>query len=345
MVPAHQSITLPDFQHAVLLIDIHRGLHAPSYARRKVLASAGDTCPLCSLPYDMSKPRGFSFPVVSTVVHTFLGGPLTVENMFVSCRRCQQSRQSSDLLAVGAVQDHLLAQRLSALQLSDNHLVALPRSADAARVRSALAARHAFPRSRLYAAQCDDGTCFIAISTRYGDGQSKGLAHLLGKLGGSPVLRDKRLTVYQLADDSFRKTVWQLIEANALVVGIARRRECRDAQDWWWLTSASVGELRKRKVGRLAAPFPVIVREVGESAIRMRRLAARRKLEAQIREAQNEWEDAEREYERYFDNLDNPRAFPVSAEMTVEILNRPWQAKERLEGLKAEWEVVRKRIE
>jgi len=345
MVPAYQSITLTDFKDAVSNSDKRHPLTPPGYARRRLMSSVGDTCPLCRQPYDRSRLHGYSHPVLGAFIHPYLGGPLNADNFFVCCRRCQNARQASDLLAVDALPVHLAAQRLTVLQLSSNHLVPLPKSAGLPRVRAALEARHALPRSRVYAAQTDDGTCFIALTTRYGDGQSKGLTRLLSKLGGRTVWQDKRLTVFQLPDDAFRDTVWKLIEANALVVGLARRRECRDAQDWWWLTSASVGELKKRQVGKLSAPFPVIVREVGESAIRQRRMVARRRLEAELVRAQQGWEEAEWLADRYMESRSNPQAFPTDPEEALQILAQPGLAYDYLQQVKGDYELVRKRID
>ncbi|RZI84734.1 MAG: hypothetical protein EOP38_08020, partial [Rubrivivax sp.] len=215
MTPISSTMTLDDFLVAIAPLDTQYHLSTPTYARRKALSQAGDTCPLCLKPYDRTNARGFDHPVIATLVHTSLGGPLTVDNLFVCCRRCQQVRASADLLSLDNLPAHLASQRLAALQLSANHLLPLPPSSTLPAFRSALASRHAFPRSRVYAAQTDDGQCLLGVTARYGDGQSKGLARLLAQLSGVPLQRDKRATVYLLTDDMFRQVVWHLIEANA----------------------------------------------------------------------------------------------------------------------------------
>lgn len=334
MTPISPTMTLDDFLAAVAPLDTQYHLSTPSYARRKVLASAGNTCPLCQKSYDRTNPRGFDHPVVATLVHTFLGGPLTVDNLFVCCRRCQQVRASSDLLTLDNLPQDLADQRLAALQLSTNHLLPLPPSTTLPAFRTALAARHAFPRSRVYAAQCDDGMCFIGVTARYGDGQSKGLARLLSQLSGVPLQRDKRATVYLLTDDKFRQVVWQLIDANTLVVGVGRRSDLRDFQDYWWLTSSSVSELRLRKVAGLQVPAGVARREVGPRAMRQRALVARRRKEAQRAADVADLKVAEVEFDAAMGRLRDQQAMGLPGELdeTRYFVNRYWQLFSRVYG-------------
>jgi hypothetical protein len=334
MTPISSTMTLDDFLAAIAPLDTQYHLSTPTYARRKVLATAGDTCPLCLKPYDRTNPRGFTHPVIATLVHTFLGGPLTVDNLFVCCRRCQQVRASSDLLTLDHLPDHLATQRLAALQLSTNHLLPLPPSTTLPAFRSALAARHAFPRSRVYAAQTDDGQCFIGVTARYGDGQSKGLARLLAQLSGVPLQRDKRATVFLLTDDKFRQVVWQLIDANALVVCVGRRSDLRDFQDYWWLTSASAGELRLRKVAGLQVPTGVSTRQVGPRALRQRKLVARRRADAQRLADVAELKIAELEFDQAFVRLRAQQAMglPGELEETRYFVNRYWAVFSRVYG-------------
>lgn len=334
MTPISSTMTLDDFLAAIAPLDTQYHLSTPTYARRKVLTSAGDTCPLCLKPYNRTNPRGFDHPVIATLVHTFLGGPLTVDNLFVCCRRCQQVRASADLLTLDQLPDHLASQRLAALQLSTNHLLPLPPSTTLPAFRSALASRHAFPRSRVYAAQTDDGQCFIGVTARYGDGQSKGLARLLAQLSGVPLQRDKRATVFLLTDDKFRQVVWQLIDANALVVGVGRRSDLRDFQDYWWLTSASAGELRLRKVAGLQVPTGVSTREVGPRALRQRKLVARRRADAQRQADVAELKIAEVEFDQAFVRLRAQQAMglPGELEETRYFVNRYWAVFSRVYG-------------
>lgn len=336
MTPAQHSISLSDFIDAVAQHNTRRLASPPSYARRSLLAHPGSFCALCDKPFDMSQPRGFDYPVLATCVHPSLGGPLIVDNFFVCCRRCQQSRRSTDLLVYPNLPDHLAAQRSAALLLSDNHLVDCPRSAQLSDIRSALAARHALPRSRVYAAQADDGTCFVGVATRYGDGQSKGLAHFLSKLAGCLVHQDKQLQVYQLPDDAFRRTVWDLIEANALVVGVARRHDLRDMRDYWWLTSASVGQLKARRVGRVQVPFDEPRKEVGARALRARRLAARRRLERELEQAQARLAEIEAQSDRLVAARSNDMAFPTDPWEGLELLRQYGLAQELVSQLRDE---------
>lgn len=330
MTPTCPTITLPQFQEAIASRDVQFHLSAPRYARRKILAAAPDHCPLCRTPFDRSVPRAFSAPVISTCVHTFLGGPLTVDNLFVCCRRCQQSRSSADLLTIDNLPAHLANQRLAVLQLSQNHPVPLPKSATLTDVRNALAQRHAMPRSRVYSAQADDGTCLLAVSRRYGDRQSKGLAHLLARWAGTPLVRDKRLTIYALSDEDFRRVVWQLIDANAWVIGLGRRSQVRDFQDHWWVSSASVTELRTRKVGGVVVPLATeAAREVGASAIRMRRLASRRRTAQMRAAAEREYREASAAFDALMSSRRQSTAFPTDPEEEMAVVARLGEASRR----------------
>ena len=221
MTPTCPTLTQSQFQQAIATSDAPSRLTAPLYARRKILATASDHCPLCRSPFDHTFSRTFLAPVVATCVHPHLGGPLTVDNLFVCCRRCQQSRSTIDLLTHPELPAYLAQQRLAVLQLSQNHPVVLPKSATLPAVREALAQRHAMPRSRVYAAQADDGTCLLGVSRRFGDRESKGLANLLARCAGKRLLHNKQLSIYALADTDFRRVVWQLIDANACLVSTA----------------------------------------------------------------------------------------------------------------------------
>lgn len=331
MTPACPTLTLSDFQQAIDSLDVPHSATLPLYARRRVLEAAGEHCPLCRQPYIRDVPRSFSAPVIATCAHPFLGGPLTAENAFACCRRCQQSRASSDLLTVSELPEHLREQRARTLLLSHNHLVPLPSSVSLPAYREALQSRHAMPRSRVYAAQTDDGICMLGVSSRYGDKQSKGLANLLARLAGKPLAREKRRAVYLLTDDDFRRVVWQLIDANAWVVGVGRRTELRDSLDHWWLTSASVSELRRGAVCGVSVPSPVLeARPVKPSTERMRRLAARRKAAQERAEAEREYEEANAAMEALLSARRRQKAFPTDPELEVEVLARYGQASRRL---------------
>ena len=251
----------------------------PGYAHRRAKADISRACPLCAQPYDISQPRGFSFPVVATLIHPALGGPLSADNAFICCRRCQQQRGSSDLLATHDLPDTLRAQRHAALLSSRNHLLPLSITTRSADFIKALTQRHALPRFRVFAAQSEDGVCFLGVPARFGDGQSRGLARLLAKQAGSVVQQAERRTVYRLDDDAFRLLVWKLIEANALVVALAHGEPPRDFQDCWWATSASPAALRLRQVGA-TVPDPVSRTRIPGS--RMGRQDQRR-MEAELR--------------------------------------------------------------
>lgn len=328
------SLSVEQFQRAVAVQDFHRKLTPPRYARRKILAAAHTHCPLCHNEFDHSRRTHPRFPVIATVLHTFLGGPLTVENLFVCCRSCQQRRASTDLFTVPSLPDFLVQQRLAVLQLSVNHLVSVPRSATLGAVREALALRHAHPRSRVYAAQADDGTCLLGVSRRFGDRQSKGIAHLLGKLSGSTVLGGP-LTVYQLDDHAFRRVVWELIEANALVVGVGRRTGCRDFQDYWWLTSSSVGELRARRVAGVSVPLNQVRPTVGQRAQRYRRQRERERHTCELVAAQEAFRQAEADLAAYYAARRSPHGFPVSANEGVRLLGLRLEASRRLQAAAA----------
>lgn len=312
LTPACPTLSVEQFQATVATLDVPLKLSPPRYARRKILAAAGDACPLCHVPFDRVHPKSFTAPVIASVLHTFLGGPLTVDNLFVCCRACQQSRRSADLLTVAALPDHLADQRTVVLLMSQNHLVPLPKSATLTDVRAALGTRHIHPRSRVYAAQCDDGTCMLGVSRRYGDRQSKGLVHLLGKLSGSTLFRNSRLSVYRLADEDFRRVVWDLIDANAWVVGVGRRSVGRDFRDHWWVSSASVGELRNRRVAGIRVPVAQDSRVVGERALRWRRQRDRECVAQELREAEAALAQAEAALDAFFAARRSPTGFPTA---------------------------------
>lgn len=331
MTPACPTLTLADFQQAIDSLDVPHNASLPLYARRRALEAAGEHCPLCRQTYVRDVPRSFSAPVIATCVHPFLGGPLTAENAFACCRRCQQSRASSDLLTVPELPERLREQRARTLLLSHNHLVPLPSSVSLPAYRKALRARHAMSRSRVYAAQADDGICMLGVSSRYGDKQSKGLANLLARLAGKPLAREKRRAVYLLTDDDFRRVVWQLIDANTWVLGVGRRTELRDFLDHWWLTSASVSELQRGTVCGVSVPPPVLeTRPVKPSTERMRRLAARRKAAQERAEAEQEYEEANAAMKAMLSAHREQKAFPTDPDLEADVLARYGRASRRL---------------
>ena len=311
--PSCPSLSVDQFAEKIASLDLHRKLTPPRYASRKILDASPDCCPLCSNPYDDSRPTAARARKIATVLHTFLGGPLVAENLFVCCRSCQQKRASTDLLTLPDLPVHLADQRAIVLQLSANHPVPVSKSATLQDVRQHLASRHAHPRSRVYAAQCDDGTCLLGVSSRYGDRSSKGIAHVLGKMNGVSEKRD-RLTVYRFADDQFRAVVWELIEANTLVVGVGRRSKGRDFQDFWWTTSGSLGELRVHRLGGVHVPRKADRKEVGARALRARRQVARERATQELAEAEHALAVAEADLDAWFAARRSATGFPVSVE-------------------------------
>lgn len=331
MTPTCPTITLSKFQQAVAERDAPPRLTAPLYARRQILAAAPEHCPLCRSPFDRTSSRNFEAPVVATCVHPHLGGPLTVDNLFVCCRHCQQSRSTTDLLTLPDLPAHLATQRLAVLQLSQNHPVVLAKSATLPAVRKALAQRHAMPRSRVYAAQADDGTCLLGVSRRFGDRESKGLANLLARCAGKRLLHNKQLAIYALADTDFRRVVWQLIDANAWVVGIGRRSTPRDFLDYWWVSTASVSELKARRVAGVALPLPAPEeRKVSPSAIRMRRMTERRKVDQERAMAQREFDESEAAFNAMIRRRHQATAFPTDPDEELAVLTRYGKASRRL---------------
>jgi len=248
------SIELSGFLASIATRDQLRHVALPGFVRRRAMSSMGHTCPLCVQPYDRTHPRRFAYPVAATLVHPALGGPLSMDNAFTCCRRCQQQRSASDLIALGALPDALLAQRAAVLLCSHNHLLPLSTTTRPTDFIRALAQRHTLPRGRLFAAQGEDGLCFLGVPPRFGDGCSKWLARLLARQVGTVVHHANRVTVYQLDDAEFLRVVWKLIDANALIVALACRSQPRDFLDCWWPTSASPSTLRLRHVGFAVPP-------------------------------------------------------------------------------------------
>lgn len=249
------TIDLSNFVATIAAQDHLRHAGLSGFVRRRLRTHLGQACPLCAAPYDLTHSRAATFPVVATLIHPALGGPATPDNTFLCCRRCQQQRAAADLLSLDAITDDLRAQRAAVLLASHNHLLPLSRHTRSSDFTRALARRHLHTRSRVFAAQGEDGPCLIGVSSRFGDTQSTGLSRLLSRLAGGMVHQDRQLTVHQVEDAAFRTLAWQLIEANTLVVALAHRMQPRDFLDCWWITSASPAALRLRQVG-LTVPNP-----------------------------------------------------------------------------------------
>lgn len=276
------AIDLSVFVAAIAVHDRLRHVALPGFVRRRLRAHLGQACPLCAQAYDLGQPRGAAFPVVATLIHPALGGPTSQDNAFTCCRRCQQQRAAADLLASDVLPDALRAQRAAVLLASHNHLLPLSPTTRQADFLRALAHRHQWPRSRVFAAQGEDGHGVIGVSSRFGDAQSKGLARLLSRRAGGIVHQNRRLTVHHVEDAAFRSLVWDLIDANTLVVALAHPAQPRDFLDCWWITSASPSALRLRQVG-----ISVPDHDTPRSATKPRRLTAgaRARLEAELRVA------------------------------------------------------------
>ena len=275
------AIDLSTFVASISAHDSLRHVALPGFIRRRLLAQRGQACPLCAQAYDLDQPHGAEFPVVATLIHPALGGPSSQGNAFTCCRCCQQQRAAVDLLAKDLLPAALHAQRAAVLLASDNHLLPISPTTRPADFLRALARRHQWPRSRVFAAQGEDGQGVIGVSSRFGDAQSKGLARLLSRRVGGIVHKSSRLTIHQLEDDAFRSLVWDLIDVNTLVVALAHRAQPRDFLDCWWFTSASPTALRLRQVG-IDIPAPAVQHAAPESRRRTSRAHAR--LEAELRE-------------------------------------------------------------
>ena len=276
------AIDLSAFITAIAAHDRLRHVALPGFVRRRLHGHLGQACPLCAQPYDLSQPRGAAFPVVATLIHPALGGPVSPDNAFTCCRRCQQQRAAVDLLTSDVLPDALRTQRATALLTSHNHLLPLAPTTRPADFLHALARRHQQPRSRVFAAQGEDGQGVIGVSSRFSDAQSTGLARLLSRLAGGIVHQDNRLTIHQVEDAAFRSLVWDLIDANTLVVALAHPAQPRDFVDCWWITSASPAALRLRQVGT-DVPAHTVPPSTPEP--RRRATRARARLEAELREA------------------------------------------------------------
>jgi len=279
------AIDLSTFVATIAAHDRLRHVALPRFVRRRLHAHLGQVCPLCAQPYNLSQPRGPAFPVVATLIHPALGGSTSPDNAFTCCRSCQQQRAAVDLLSLDVLPDALRAQRATALLTSHNHLLPLSPSTRPADFRRALARRYQWPRSRVFAAQRADGGGVIGVSSRFGDAQSTGLARLLSRRAGDIVHQDHRLTVHHVEDEAFRTLVWELIDANTLVVALAHPAQPRDFLDCWWITSASPSALRLRQVG-ITVPDPARP----QSAITSRRFTAgtRDRLHAELRVARRQ---------------------------------------------------------
>ncbi len=198
------TIDLSNFVATIAAQDHLRHAGLSGFVRRRLRTHLGQACPLCAAPYDLTHSRAATFPVVATLIHPALGGPATPDNTFLCCRRCQQQRAAADLLSLDAITDDLRAQRAAVLLASHNHLLPLSRHTRSSDFTRALARRHLHTRSRVFAAQGEDGPCLIGVSSRFGDTQSTGLSRLLSRLAGGMVHQDRQLTVHQVEDAAFR---------------------------------------------------------------------------------------------------------------------------------------------
>ena len=278
------AIDVPAFIAAIAAYDRLRHVALPGFVRRRLHAHLGQVCPLCAQPYDLSQPRGPAFPVVATLLHPALGGPASPDNAFTCCRSCQQQRAAVDLLALGVLPDPLRAQRAAVLLASHNHLLPLSPTTRPADFLRALARRHQWPRSRVFAAQHADGHGVIGVSSRFGEAQSTGLARLMSRRAGDIVHQDHRLTVHQVEDEAFRTLVWDLIGVNTLVVALDHPAQPRDFLDCWWITSASPSALRLRQVG-IDVPAHAMPPSAPEQRCQATRIRAR--LETELRDARS----------------------------------------------------------
>ena len=278
------AIDLPTFVATIAAHDRQRHVALPGFVRRRLHAHLGQACPLCAQPYDLGQPRGLAFPVVATLIHPALGGSASPDNAFTCCRRCQQHRAAVDLLSLDVLPDALRAQRATALLTSHNHLLPLSPTTRPADFLRALARRHQWLRSRVFAAQHADGGGVIGVSSRFGDAQSTGLARLLSRRAGDTVHQDYRLTVHHVEDAAFRSLVWDLIDANTLVVALAHPAQPRDFLDCWWITSASPSALRLRQVG-IDVPAHAMPPSAPEQRCQATRIRAR--LETELRDARS----------------------------------------------------------
>lgn len=279
------AIDLSTFVATIAAHDRLRHVALPGFVRRRLHAHLGQVCPLCAQPYDLSQPRGPAFPVLATLIHPALGGSTSADNAFTCCRSCQQQRAAVDLLSLDVLPDALRAQRATALLTSHNHLLPLSPTTRPADFRRTLARRHQWPRSRVFAAQRADGGGVIGVSSRFGDAQSTGLARLLSRRAGEIVHQEHRLTVHHVEDAAFRSLVWELIDANTLVVALAHPPQPRDFLDCWWITSASPSALRLRQVG-ITVPDPARSQAVMTS--QRITAGARERLQAELRAARRQ---------------------------------------------------------
>lgn len=312
------TIDLSNFVATIAAQDHLRHAGLPGFVRRRLRTHLGQACPLCAAPYDLTHSRAATFPVVATLIHPALGGPASPDNAFMCCRSCQQQRAAVDLLAIDALPDPLRAQRAAVLLASHNHLLPLSPTTRPADFLRALARRHQWPRSRVFAAQYEDGHGVIGVSSRFGDAQSTGLARLLSRRAGDIVHQDHRLTVHHVEDEAFRTLVWDLINANTLVVALAHPAQPRDFLDCWWITSPSPSALRLRQVG-MTVPEKVM-RTPERQRLNHR---DRRRLVAKLRVAQRKAEMLrqavnEQHKARWLDGLDQPSDADVAVLFQLE---------------------------
>jgi hypothetical protein len=301
----------------------------PAYVRRRAWAARGTICPLCGSTYNITTPRSFAHPVLATILPINLGGPMSSANAFVCCRRCQQRRAGSDLLALETPSSDWTEARATVLMSSAQH--GFPDNAlrQGEIVQAAWAARHALPRHRVYACQENSGIGLLGIPCRFGDRASHALAHLITKMAMAKVVhRDAHVTVYQLTEIAFRQAVWTLIDANALVVDLGHRAEVHDPRDRWWLLFHSPTSWRSSSRPTKEPDRPPSL-SARPGAARMRRCRARQRLAREevvanqaLRAAQHRVNDQHKAYG--LDGQDQPSNQDAMTLQRLQDAERTW---------------------
>lgn len=230
---------------------------------RRDLETHGDhlLCAFCLAPLDPSaSPIDYAW-----LVHPFFGGPIHDSNRLTTCPTCTRSRHAQDVLSWArfsrtgspASRAALLALRSSQLLFSDNHLTPTSRWSSLDRVHACLAQRHAFPRTRVFAAQGSDFS-FIGWTGRCGGRSALGALAAILRFGFSATpIPGHRMILFALPPDRFLDAVWALIEHGALVSRVdvpgfpAQLQDPDDVRAWWPLTFKDPADIRRRRA-RLA---------------------------------------------------------------------------------------------
>ncbi len=255
---------LDTFAHRVQAFHAARGPATPRWALDVARRSENAACAFCIAPLDLDRRHTWG---LSPLVPLNQGGPGDTENLRMACKRCITERGGRDLLAwpelsqrlPPATRDALLADRLFALQRSDNHLVEVGRFAKPATVLAQLQERWIHPRFLVHVERHSDSWMLGWPLAHRAHLTRNDLAALLRNVHRGEWLEHPEVVAFGLTDEVFQAAVWQLIALHALVIplplGTASPPD-RTFENLWMARYPSLRQIRLRRQGAHETPWP-----------------------------------------------------------------------------------------